>query len=331
MGNINHKMSMKHSGAIIISCLTLIIGHWSLVAAQQTPQYTQFMLNNYGINPSAAGAFSNKFDLLTGIRRQWIGFENMPVSTFVNLTTYFGKRGGGLNSGWHGVGLAWQGDRMGVKIKMDDFYGSYTFLMRLARKGFISFGMAVGARRYGLRYVDGNDPVLTSKNVWLYPDFIPGVKFFNSTWTLDLSIKQLYKFKAQQGGNMIGSPTKLPPHAYFSVTRKWWPKAHLLVVQALQMKYHFASFPSLDYSMIAHLNKHLAVGGLYRHLDALAAIVQYRYDKLVIGISYEYSVAPYRIGFANTQEFMLGLSPSPFSGGDNDRQYKTAECPTFQY
>jgi len=130
---------------------------------------------------------------------------------------------------------------------------------------------------------------------------------------------------------MIGSPTKLPPHLYFSATRKWWPKAHLLVVQALQMKYHFASFPSFDYSMIAHLNKNFAVGGLYRHLDALAAIVQYRYDNLVIGLSYEYSVAPYRIGFANTQEFMLGLSPSPFSGGDNDRQYKTAQCPTFQY
>ncbi|MCC6581937.1 MAG: PorP/SprF family type IX secretion system membrane protein, partial [Phycisphaeraceae bacterium] len=189
--------------------------------AQQTPQYTQFMLNNYGINPAACGAFSNKYDALIGMRRQWLGFSNMPVTSFINVTTYFGRRGGGLNSGWHGVGFAWQGDKMGSKIKVDDFYGSYTFLMRLTRNGFMSFGMAVGTRRYGLRITDPLDPVLTSKNVWLYPDFIPGVKFFNGTWTFDLSVRQLYKYRVKQGSSMMGSPTKLPPHIYFSASRKW--------------------------------------------------------------------------------------------------------------
>lgn len=299
--------------------------------AQQTPQYAQFMLNNYGINPAAAGAFNSKLDALIGIRRQWVGFENMPVTSFINLTTYFGRRGGNINSGWHGVGFAWQGDKMGTRIKVDDFYLSYTYLMRLARKGFIAFGMAAGTRRYGLRINDIVDPVLRSKNVWLYPDFIPGVKFFNSKWTLDLSVKQLYKFRVNQGGAQIGSPTKLPPHMYFSASYKWWPKSHLLVLQSLQMKYNFATLPSFDYSMIAYLNKSFAVGGLYRHLDALAAIVQYRLEKLVIGVSYEFSVAPYRVGFANTQELMLGISPSPFTAGTDATKYKTAQCPTFHY
>lgn len=300
--------------------------------SQQTPQYTQFMLNNYGINPAACGAFGNKIDALIGVRRQWVGFENMPVTSFATVTTYFGRKGGGLSSGWHGAGFAWQGDKMGTRIKVDDFYGSYTYLMRMMRNGFISFGMAVGARRYGLRFNDLPDPIMRSRNVWLWPDFIPGVKFFNNVWTLDLSVKQLYKYKVKQGGSMIGSPTKLPPHIYFSVSRKWYPRSHLLVMQALQMKYTFAALPSLDYSMIAYLNKHFAVGGSYRHFDALAAIVQFRFDKLVIGLAYEYSVAPYRVGFANTQEFMLGLSPSPFSGGgEGVGGYKTAQCPTFSY
>lgn len=299
--------------------------------AQQTPQYTQFMLNNYGVNPAAAGAFSNKFDLLMGVRRQWVGFANAPSTSFVNITTYFGRRGAGLNSRWHAVGFAWQGDRMGQKIKVDDFYGSYTFLMRLSRKGFIAFGMAIGARRYGLSIIDVVDPALASKNIWLYPDFIPGLKIFNSKWTFDVSIKQLYKFDVKQGNNMIGSPIKLPPHFYFSASRKWWPRSHLLVMQSLQVKYNFATLPSIDYSIIAHLNKYFAVGALYRHFDAIAAIVQYRFEKLVIGVSYEYSIAPYRIGFANTQEMMIGLSPSPFNGEGEGIHYKTAECPTFQY
>lgn len=317
--------------SILVLVFPSVISYLPSALSQQTPQYTQFMLNNYGINPAACGAFNNKLDALIGVRRQWVGFENMPVTSFINVTTYFGRRGGGLSSGWHGVGVVWQGDRMGTNIKVDDFYGSYTFLMRLMRKGFVSFGMAVGARRYGFRINNPMDPILTSRNVWLYPDFIPGIKFFNSIWTFDLSVKQLYKFNVKQGNDMVGSPTKLSPHIYFSASRKWWPKSHLLVMQSLQMKYNFASLPSFDYSMIAYLNKYFAVGGLYRHFDSFAAIVQYRFEKLVIGVSYEYSIAPYRIGFANTQEFMLGLSPSPFSGSEGASHYKTAECPTFNY
>jgi hypothetical protein len=105
----------------------------------------------------------------------------------------------------------------------------------------------------------------------------------------------------------------------------------MLVMQALQVKYTFAALPSVDYSMIAYLNKSFAVGGLYRHLDALAAIVQYRFEDLVVGIAYEFSLSPYRVGFANSQEFMLGLTPSPFTAGSNAVQYKTAQCPTFHY
>ena len=316
---------------LFVLVLSAPILHLSSAFSQQTPQYTQFMLNNYGINPASAGAFNSKIDAMVGMRRQWVGFENMPQTSFASVTTYFGRRGGGLSRGWHGAGIVWQGDRMGAKIKVDDFYGSYTYLMRLDRAGFIAFGMAFGTRRYGLRLNDINDPVLVSSNVWLYPDIIPGVKFFNSSWTLDLSVKQLYKYKVKQGSAMIGSPTKLPPHFYFSATHKWWPRSHLLVMQALQIKYNFATLPSLDYSMIAYLNKYFAVGGSYRHFDALAAIVQYRFEKLVIGVAYEYSIAPYRVGFANTQEFMLGLTPSPFSSGEEAVHYKTAQCPTFHY
>jgi type IX secretion system PorP/SprF family membrane protein len=325
---INYKLEIKKLSTVLLLSFYFLLFTCS---AQQTPQYTQFMLNNYGINPAACGAFSNKLDALMGVRRQWIGFDNAPVTSFLNVTTYFGRQGGGIKRHWHGVGFAWQGDRMGVKIKVDDFYGSYTFLMRLARTGFVSFGVAVGARRYGFRINDISDPILTAKNLWVYPDFIPGIKYFNNKWTLDLSVRQLYKNKVKQGAGIIGSPSKLSPHFYFSASRKWWPKSHLLVVQSLQVKYNFSSLPAFDYSMIAYLNKSFAVGGLYRHLDAIAAIVQYRFEKLVIGIAYEYSIAPYRVGFANTQEMMLGLSPSPFNGGGGATHYKTAECPTFKY
>ncbi len=320
-----------HKG-VVIAALLLMAHGLSLIpcSAQQTPQYTQYMLNNYGMNPAACGLSKNKIEALLGVRRQWVGFENMPVTSFLNVNTYFGRKAG-AQRGWHGVGAYWQGDRLGVIIKTDDFYGSYTYHMRLTRAGIISFGLAAGARRYGFRITDLNDPVLSSKNIWLYPDFIPGIKYHTSKWTFDLSAKQLYKFRVKQGGSMVGSPSKLPPHVYFTATRKWWARKDLLIIQSVHLKYDFASLPSLDYNMLAHLNKNFAVGMSYRHLDAVAAIVQFRFDKLVIGVAYDYTIAPYRIGFANSQELMLGIAPSPFSEGGGTGFYRTAECPTFQY
>lgn len=307
------------------------ICHLPSAMSQQTPQYTQFMLNNYGMNPAACGMSNNKFEVLAGIRRQWVGFDSPPTTSFFNVNMLLGKKAS-FKRGFQGVGAYWQGDKMGNIIKTDDFYASYTYHLRLMRHGYLAFGIAAGARRYGFRITDLYDPVLNSKNLWLYPDFIPGIKFYNNTWTLDLSVKQLYKFKVKQGGSMVGSPAKLPPHFYFSVFRKWWARPHLLVLQSVHLKYNFAALPSVDYNMLAHLNKNFAVGLSYRHLDAVAGVVQFRYDKLVIGIAYDYTIAPYRIGFANSQELMIGLSPSPYYGGGyQPGQYRTAECPTFQY
>ncbi|MBI3501365.1 MAG: PorP/SprF family type IX secretion system membrane protein [Bacteroidetes bacterium] len=328
----NSKFKIQKRTAL--AGILLLTFNFSLLtcSAQQTPQYTQFMLNNYGMNPAAAGVSNNKYEALAGVRRQWIGFENAPSTEFFNVTTYYGNKNS-LTHGWHGVGAYWQGDRLGSVIATDDFYASYTYLMRIYRKGFIAFGMASGARRYnfGLSQISF-DPAVNSKHLWLYPDFIPGIKFWNNKWSFDLSVKQLYKYNLKQGGDMIGTPGTLPPHFYFAATRKWWPLSYLLVLQSLHVKYNFATLPSFDYTLLAYLNKYFAVGLSYRHFDAIAGIVQFRFDKLVIGFAYDYTIAPYRLGFANSQEVMLGLSPSPYSdGADNAKHYRTAECPTFQY
>lgn len=313
---------------ILLFTLLSVKGIMGEVYSQQTPQYTQFMMNNYGLNPAACGTSSNRVEALTGIRRQWIGFENPPVTTFFNVNCYFK---GPYSKSWHAIGGYWQGDRMGEIIKTDDFYVSYTYLMKTMKKGFLSFGLAVGARRYATRFLPTNDPVLISNNIWLFPDFIPGIKFWNKKWVFDLSIKQLYKSSVEQGGEMAGSPTRLDPHMYFTAMYKWRTPSNLLIVQAIHVKYTIAILPSFDYTILAHVHKNFALGLSYKHLDAIAGIVQFRFHKLIVGFAYDYTIAPYRIGFANTQEFMVGVSPTPWDNGeDSPSQYSTGECAEFE-
>ena len=57
-----------------------------IVAAQQKPHYTQYILNQYIINPAITG-IESYVDVKASHRRQWVGIQDAP------LTTYFSVHG----------------------------------------------------------------------------------------------------------------------------------------------------------------------------------------------------------------------------------------------
>jgi len=74
---------------------------FALVAnAQQNVQYSQFMLNDYGLNPAVAGS-SKDLMFMVGRRVQWQGFGLAPETNFASVTRAFGKKG--YRRFWHGV------------------------------------------------------------------------------------------------------------------------------------------------------------------------------------------------------------------------------------
>ena len=62
-------------------CLT---GFFAGVHAQQKPQYTQYILNNYIINPALTG-IENYTDVKLSHRHQWVGFQDAPVTTYFTI------------------------------------------------------------------------------------------------------------------------------------------------------------------------------------------------------------------------------------------------------
>ncbi len=60
--------------------VTILIGGASF--AQQRPHYTQYILNNYIINPAVAG-IENYTDIKISHRLQWVGLDGAPVT--INL------------------------------------------------------------------------------------------------------------------------------------------------------------------------------------------------------------------------------------------------------
>ncbi|MFI5453507.1 type IX secretion system membrane protein PorP/SprF [Pedobacter sp. UC225_61] len=78
---------MKKSYYLII----FIIGISLSSFGQQRPQYTQYIFNNYLLNPALSG-IENYTDFKAGYRKQWSGIEGAPQTTFAAAHWSLGGR-----------------------------------------------------------------------------------------------------------------------------------------------------------------------------------------------------------------------------------------------
>src|SRR5213080_1053752 len=58
---------------------------------QQKPYYTQYILNNYILNPALTG-IENYTDLKISYRNQWAGITGAPVTTYLSVHGPIGKK-----------------------------------------------------------------------------------------------------------------------------------------------------------------------------------------------------------------------------------------------
>jgi type IX secretion system PorP/SprF family membrane protein len=59
--------------------------------AQQRPYYTQYIMNNYLLNPAITG-IENYYDIKVGYRSQWVGIQGAPVTTYLTIHGPIGKK-----------------------------------------------------------------------------------------------------------------------------------------------------------------------------------------------------------------------------------------------
>ncbi len=59
--------------------------------AQQKPHYSQYVLNQYILNPALTG-IENYVDVKLSHRHQWVGLEGAPVTTYATVHGALGKR-----------------------------------------------------------------------------------------------------------------------------------------------------------------------------------------------------------------------------------------------
>jgi len=331
-------MKIKTFIYFILFCLITICS-----LAQQTPSYTQFVFNQYGANPAYAGT-NLGMEAVTGRRIQWLGFDNAPVTTFGSFTYAWRKN---YNyKAKHAVGMYVEDDRAGM-FSSKAAYVSYSIHFKIFTGLNIAAGIFAGIRQVGVANTlyDPNDPALNNLKtntslLTVYPDIIPGMRFYNKKLFIDVSVRQLYKSELQQTSllngstQQIGSPaTKLDP-TYTVVIKRKIPLGNnvWMLTPAIKAQSTYKAIPLIDANLMLFYDNRVGIGASLRGNSFVSAIFQIRILKnMVAGFGYDYTIGRFHTAAANSLEVMLSFRPGGSGDDKGTGSRKVANCPDFNY
>ncbi|MBF9252982.1 type IX secretion system membrane protein PorP/SprF [Pontibacter sp. 172403-2] len=285
--------------------------------AQQRPQYSQYMLNNYLLNPAITG-IEDYADIRVSTRRQWVGLDGAPVTYYVSAHTPLNK-GAASNKfhkelAHHGVGIAFHTDKTGP-LRRSGLTGSYAYHLPLTRKINLAAGAAVGLIRNSLsstelEFTNPNDPLIGSASLNNNQfDLNLGLWLYARNFSVGVSAAQLL-----EGAGSFRTPEEnraafgLQRHYFITGSYRLEPTETLDIIPSVMVKLASPSPASIDASVRAIYDDRFWVGASYRHKDALVGMVGV-YISPLLDVSYSYDATLSSINrvSAGTHEVVLGF------------------------
>jgi type IX secretion system PorP/SprF family membrane protein len=301
--------------------------------AQQTPTYSQFVLNNYMLNPAYAGT-NLGIEAVAGSRIQWVGMPGAPVTNFASVT--FGHRKNFSYKGKHGYGFSAEDDRRGM-FSSKSVYLSYAYHIRIFTGWNLAAGIAAGVRQMALNQIvyDNQDPAFNFQKSFflIYPDFIPGIRVYTKKLFFDVAIRQLYKNSIKEGSKHFGyNASPLDPTLVFMVKRKFLlGNNRWMVTPALSVQSTLKNIPYVQANCMVFYDKKIGVGASVNGGSFASGIIQIKVLKnTIFGFAYDYSINRLRAAAANTFEIMMVVTPG-YTEEKQDYSRRVANCPDFAF
>jgi len=281
---------------------------------QQLPQLTQYMMNNYAINPAVAG-MQDYYQIRTTIRNQWIGIEDAPTT---NILSVYGKRGNNVGLG----GIVFN-DQVGPTSRIGANM-SYTYHFNLSKKTMLALSLSGGFTQFKIDKLGWNvqhpdDPV-TQGDVIVdaIPDATFGFNFYGKNWYLGGSVPQLVSsnlelldtdFARNFNTEMTGS---LSPHVYVLGAYQHTINGFWNVEPSVLVKYMDPTPTQFDIGLKTEYNDRLWAGLNYRSNGDIAALFGYNIgERFIVGYSYDIVNADINDYSSSSHEFMIGINFVP--------------------
>ncbi|MEJ8800593.1 PorP/SprF family type IX secretion system membrane protein [Pontibacter sp. H249] len=316
---------MRAFFTVIILCVLC-----SKVLGQQRPQLSQYMQNNFLLNPAVAGIESYA-DVRAAHRSQWIGVEGAPVTFYASVNAALNKQDKStltMKNGFkskrrngsayrvrphHGVGAIAKVDKAGL-LRTSSFNLNYAYHLPLSQSVNLASGVYSGFTQFHIDKKDVNmqtedDPFLHADGLnVLKLDLGVGMWLYTSSFFIGVSGAQLVHTGNDVYNSQDGPRALMQPHYYLTGGLRLPVSDRLDLTPSVMMKVAENKQSAVDFNLKGLYAQRVWGGVSYRHKDAVAVMAGVYLNHLVdISYSYDFVSSDLSKARANSHEVVLGF------------------------
>jgi type IX secretion system PorP/SprF family membrane protein len=313
--------------------------------SQQRPHFTQYIMNNFIVNPAVAG-IENYWDVKASHRMQWVGLTDAPVTTYVTIHGPFTK--GDYNretpttvhsdvenprgtAYWDeytkpaphlGFGATFVNDRTGP-LKTNNASASLAYHFGISPKTSLSIGLSFGFNQMTidqdkLHFAETGDNVLysdISNNLFnkVNTDAAAGIWLYSSDYFIGISAQQLLGnnidfYNPDSVSKRTTGPGILVPHYFASAGVRMFLSEDWNVLPSMNLRYVSPLPLGIDANVKFQYKDLFWFGGSYRYQDGFAGMVGMNLNNNInIGYSYDVTTSQLNTVSKGTHELLIGF------------------------
>lgn len=304
--------------------------------SQQKPQYTQYIFNQYLLNPALSG-IENYLDFKGGYRKQWAGVSDAPQTSFVSanwalgdhqlwsnaLTAFPEETGNPMDRNYmqnymsspshHGMGVTAVLDKTGP-LKRLDANVTYAYHLQLSNNFNLSAGVAAGISSISLdinalNFDTPYDPALSRALVnQIKPDLSMGLWLYGARVFAGVSAQQILPQKLSFSADNRYNQGKEVPHFFVTAGYKFFVDDDVALIPSVMVKYVQPSPTSIDLNMKLAIKDKIWLGGSYRRNDSFSAMAGFNVGKMVnLTYAYDFTISDLNQVSNGSHEIVLGI------------------------
>lgn len=314
----------------------------SMAVAQAKPFYTQYILNNYILNPAITG-IENYTDVKLSYRNQWVGINGAPVTGYFSIQGPIGKKDLRTNvtsveipgedprgkKYWdeyavspphQGIGLTAINDKAGY-INRWSIAGTYAYHKPLGVRTALALGFSAGFSSVNLDRskidfggMDPNDPAIgfsTGELKKIMPELGAGLWLYSNRYFIGASVLNIIPGKAKFVTNSTYG-TYFTPNYFVTAGYKMFIAEDVSFLPSVMLQYWEPQLMGLHTNFKLQYRDDIWIGGSYRFSDLVSG-----YSGMVgvnvsntFNVSYAYENATtsrLKTYTKGTHEIMLGF------------------------
>jgi type IX secretion system PorP/SprF family membrane protein len=316
--------------------LLMLLGT-EVAVSQQKPHYTQYILNQYIINPALTG-IENYTDVKISHRHQWVGIQDAPVTSYLSIHAPIGKKDfrttatsyemkGENPRGkryWedytsaaphHGIGLQVINDVTGPLSRFAA-YATYAYHRGITPRTSLSVGIGAGISRLQLnanklQFDVPVDPAVARSGLInrIRPDFNIGVYLYSDDYFVGASALQAVPQKIEFADNALKKTSgKNLPHFLLHGGYRFLLSEDFNLTPSVMVKYIYPLPVQAELNAKLQYRNFLWAGASYRKDDGVAGMVGLNVSNTFnIGYAYDYTTSRLNNFTRGTHEVIVGF------------------------